>query len=147
MRPALPGAFNKTFAGERRDGPVQQPSRSRWVSSGVASYAYCIDTVNNATCDTSWVSVGSATSAQVSSLAAGTTYYWQVVRATNGFGTTDANAGTWWSLSTLSLPAAFNKSTPANGAANQSTSPTPDGGRQHRRRLLRYCIDTVNDNA
>ncbi|MFN7983783.1 MAG: fibronectin type III domain-containing protein [Vicinamibacterales bacterium] len=143
---AKPGAFNKTSPVNAATGQSSSLTLSWGASSGVASYAYCIDTVNNATCDTSWVSVGSATSAQVSSLAAGTTYYWQV-RATNGFGTTDANAGTWWSLSTLSLPAAFNKSTPANGAANQSTSPTLTWGASTGAASYEYCIDTVNDNA
>jgi len=116
------------------------------ASSGVTSYAYCIDTVNNASCDTSWVSAGSATSAQVTSLTAGATYYWQV-RATNAAGTTDANAGTWWSLTTASLPGAFNKTAPANGAASQALSLTLSWGASSGAASYEYCVDTVNDNV
>ena len=57
------------------------------------------DTVNNGACDTSWVSVGAATTAQISALAGGTTYYWQV-RASNAAGSIDADSGTWWSFAT-----------------------------------------------
>jgi len=55
-------------------------------ASDATSYAYCIDTSNNNTCNASWVSTGSGTSVGLSSLAAGTTYYC-MVRASNANGT------------------------------------------------------------
>jgi hypothetical protein len=58
-----------------------------------------LDTVNNNSCDSGWVSTGTATSVQRNDLAVRTTYYWQV-RARNGAGTTEANSSTWWKIST-----------------------------------------------
>jgi len=43
--------------------------------------------------------VGNTTSAVISGLSGGTTYYWQV-RARNAAGTTEANNGAWWRFST-----------------------------------------------
>jgi hypothetical protein len=63
-----------------------------------ASYEYCVDTTNNSACDTSWVSVGTNTTATAGAQS-GTTYWWQV-RARNGAGVTLANGGTWWNFST-----------------------------------------------
>jgi serine protease len=68
------------------------------ASSGAAGYQYCVDTSNNNACDGTWVNA-IGTSAAESGLSRRTTYYWNV-RATNTFGTTDANGGTWWSFST-----------------------------------------------
>ena len=72
------------------------------------------------------MSVGSATSANVTGLAQGAKYYWQV-QATNTAGTTQADGGTWRTFSTLpasQLPGAFSKSSPANGATNVNRSVT-----------------------
>jgi hypothetical protein len=52
-------------------------------------------------CDTSWVNAGGSTSADLSGLAEDTTYYWQV-RAINTSGQTEADAGSWWSFTTVS---------------------------------------------
>lgn len=43
--------------------------------------------------------VGAATSVTISGQARGTPYDWQV-RAVNGTGTTEANAGVWWRFTT-----------------------------------------------
>ena len=58
-----------------------------------------VDTTNNATCDGSWTTTGTAQTAALSGLVAGTTYYWQV-RGVNGNGTTTADGGAWWSFTT-----------------------------------------------
>jgi phosphodiesterase/alkaline phosphatase D-like protein len=115
-----PGAFSKSSPS---NGAVGQSSSLTlyWSgSSGVATYQYCLGT-SAAGC-TSWVSAGTSTSVSVTGLAANTQYYWQV-RATNGFGETYANggAGEVWSFSTGSVPGAFSKSSPSNGADGQSS--------------------------
>jgi subtilisin family serine protease len=96
-----PGAFNKSSPSSsttRRNRPVTLVWGS---SSGATSYEYCIDTINNSACDTGWVSVGNSTSVVLNSLAANTTYRWQV-RSLNGGGTTYANgsATSYWQLRT-----------------------------------------------
>jgi len=90
----MPGAFSKTAPANGATGQPTNPTLSWGTSTDATSYEYCIDTSNNATCNASWVSVGTATSAALSGLATGTTYSWQV-RAVNGQGNTQANGGTW----------------------------------------------------
>jgi hypothetical protein len=95
----LPSAFNKTSPA---NGSATQPTNPtlRWGSStGAVSYAYCIDTINNNLCDTSWISTGAALSRALSGLTHGTTYYWQVY-AYNTSGYTYGNGGyaAWWSF-------------------------------------------------
>ena len=96
-----PAAFAKLAPATGTFVNSQTPTLSWQASAGAASYAYCIDTVNNAACDTTWINVGTSTSAVTSLLNGSSTYYWEV-RATNLGGTTLANAGTWWSLLTHS---------------------------------------------
>jgi beta-lactamase superfamily II metal-dependent hydrolase len=70
-----------------------------WLASPRAtSYRYCIDSIDNAACDTAWVTTG-GTNSTVTGLDVGTTYYWHV-QALNTAGYADANAGTWWSFTT-----------------------------------------------
>ena len=77
------------------------PISITWAAStGAARYEYCVDTTNDGACGTSWVSTGTTRSASPTGLLKATTYYWQV-RAVNMSGTTYANAGTWWSFSTV----------------------------------------------
>ena len=94
--PPLPGAFAKSSP---KNGATLTSSTSAslsWAaSSNATSYEYCVDTIDNGVCDTSWVSTGTARSATKSGLTTKSTYYWQV-RAKNAVGTTDANSGTWW---------------------------------------------------
>lgn len=47
----------------------------------------------------------------------------------------------------LNPPVAFNKSTPANGVSNQSTSPTLFWSASSDATSYEYCYDTTNDNA
>ncbi len=78
-----------------------------------------MDTVNNNICDTNWIST-SNTSAAVNGLNAGTTYFWQV-RARNSSGTTDADAGSWSSFTTLA-GGRVNVAAAANGATASASS-------------------------
>jgi len=95
-----PGDFNKSLpANGATDQPID-PNLSWGTSSDAASYDYCIDTINNNTCDTAWISTTSNTSIGLIGLAPTTSYYWQA-RAVNPSGTTLADSGTWWSFSTL----------------------------------------------
>jgi len=74
----------------------------KWSNnSGANSYQYCYDTIQNSDCDSTWKDVGTATSADLSVLSPGTTYYWQVC-ATTSSGSTCADNNTWWSFSTVS---------------------------------------------
>jgi hypothetical protein len=78
-----------------------------WESSPRSSrYAYCIDTINNSACDSSW-KLTSSTSALIKELAPSTTHYWQV-RADNIYGSTYADSTAWWSFTTGSAPGSAN---------------------------------------
>ncbi len=101
-----PGAFSKTSAANGATGQSNTPSLSWGASSNAATYEYCIDTTNNNACDGSWVSTSAATNASLTGLTLGATYYWQV-HAKNAQGTTDADGGSWFSL-TVSGPTAGN---------------------------------------
>lgn len=141
-----PSAFSKSSPVSAGSNQPSNPTLSWYASTYAASYEYCIDTVNNNVCDTTWKSTGAVTSALLSKLTPSTAYYWQV-RAINQYGTTYGNGGTWWKFTTGPAPSAFSKSSPANASVNQLpsltlrwyASPTATG--------YKYCIDTVNNNA
>jgi len=65
------------------------------TSSGATSYEYCLDTVDNDACDTSWLTTGGGTSVNINGLASHANYSWQA-RACNENGCTEANGGDWW---------------------------------------------------
>jgi predicted secreted protein len=153
-----PAPFSKTSPANASIGQPANPVLSWGSSSGATSYSYCVDTSDNNTCDTAWISTGSGTSVPVSGLATGI-HFWQV-RATNTSGTTEANAGTWWSftvgqaqriflpitLKPVPPPAAFNKTAPANGATNQPTGPVLSWSSSSAAVSYEYCLDIYNDN-
>ena len=146
----LPVVFNKVTPA---NGAASQPTSLTvdWAdSSGATSYAYCYDTTNDNAC-LNWNSTGTTSQAAISGLSASTTYYWQV-KATDGTGDTFANEipTAFWSFTTGStgiLPGAFNKVSPANGAASQPTSLTVDWADSSGATSYAYCYDTTNDNA
>jgi tartrate-resistant acid phosphatase type 5 len=95
-RPARrPGAFSKVL-------PVDAAStaatsvRLRWPAAKRAySYEYCVDTVIDGRCSTTWRNAGTRTRARVTQLAAGKVHEWQV-RALNSAGGRIADRGAWW---------------------------------------------------
>jgi len=144
---AKPLAFNKSSPA---NGASNQPANTtlKWAAStGAIRYEYCIDKTNDNAC-TSWVSTGTATSKTLSGLTASTTYYWQV-RAVNALGTTYANASStsYWSFKTGGKPAAFNKSSPTNGAASQPANLTLKWAASSGASKYEVCYDTTKDNA
>lgn len=139
-----PESFSKSSP---TDGATLQPTQNldlQWAASnGVFSYEICIDTVNDTTCDTSWQSAGSATHFLLSGLAPLTPYYWQV-RAVNPNGTTEANAGAWWSLTTnVDPPGNFSRLTPTDGATDWPTSLTLQWESSSGADRYEYCYDTI----
>ncbi|PKN94694.1 MAG: hypothetical protein CVU44_02475 [Chloroflexi bacterium HGW-Chloroflexi-6] len=102
-----PGAFDKASPVNGASDQSTSLALLWGSSSGATSYEYCFDTSDDNTCS-NWVSVGANTSANLSRLAASTTYYWHV-RASNAAGTTYANGNiiAFWSFSTGSPVATF----------------------------------------
>ena len=100
---AAPGAFAKSGPKNLATRLKTSLSLSWAASTGATSYEYCLTrtqpVAGQTTCDTGWISTGTARSVTVSNLTRLTIYYWQV-RAVNGSGTTYANAGTWWRFGT-----------------------------------------------
>jgi hypothetical protein len=95
-----PGAFNKAAPA---DGgyAVADPNLSWSAGTNVGDYLYCIDSIDNDSCDGgTWHSTGAATSASLSGLTPYSTYYWYV-DARNLTGLTGADGGTWWSFTVL----------------------------------------------
>jgi hypothetical protein len=88
-----PGAFSKLETANGAPNQSLTPTLLWEQSTGATSYSYCYDTSNNNTCDSAWISTGTATADTLSGLTSSTTYYWQA-RATNSTGTTFANGGT-----------------------------------------------------
>lgn len=147
--PLAPGSFGKASPTNAATSQATSLSLSWAASSGASSYEYCLDTTNNNTCDATWTSTGTNTSVSVSGLANSTAYYWQA-RAVNSVGSTEANAGAWWSFSTQAVapaPGAFNKTSPANGQTGLGTRPTLRWGASSGATSYEYCVDTTNDNV
>jgi subtilisin-like proprotein convertase family protein len=144
---ALPGAFGHSSPANASTGQSLNPTLNWTASAGVANYDYCYDTTDDNAC-ANWLGAGASTSVGLSGLAASTTYYWHV-RAVNGGGTTYANgaATAFWSFTTGSLPGAFAKTSPANGATGLSLTPSLDWSASSGATSYEYCYDTTNDNA
>jgi len=94
--------FGKTAPADSATGQPLSPTLSWNTSNGATSYEYCYSSAPGPC--TKWNPVGSDTSVTLSGLAPNYTYYWQV-RAVNAGGTTEADAGTWWSFTTTATPA------------------------------------------
>jgi uncharacterized membrane protein len=139
---SAPGAFGKSAPANGASGQPTNPTLSWGAASGVDHYRYCVATSSGCTPGTS---VGTATSVELSGLAAGTTYYWQVRACADSGCTvfTDANgSGGHWSFTVASAPGAFGKSAPANGATGQPTNPTLSWGAASGVNHYRYCVAT-----
>jgi putative Ig domain-containing protein/VCBS repeat protein len=142
----LPGMFSKTFPPNGVPGlPPGQLTLSWTFSSGATSYEYCYDKIDNNSCDAAWISVNTAV-VPLSGLSGGTFYFWQV-RARSTAGTTEANAGAWWSFApAVASPGAFGKITPPNGASVHQTILTLGWGSSSNATSYQYCLDTSNNN-
>jgi uncharacterized protein (TIGR02145 family) len=100
------------------------PTLSWNPSTGATSYTLQVSTISSFTSFVYNQSGLTGTSQQVSGLSNSTTYYW-CVSATNSYGT--SGWSTVWNFITISggaAPPAPTLSSPADGATNQSTSPT-----------------------
>ena len=145
---APPGALAKTSPTTGSAGVSITPTLSWGASTGATSYEYCIDATINAACDASWISTGTTRSAALTGLAYSTKYEWQV-RARNSAGTLDADAGTWWNLTTAAapLPGAFAKTSPTSGTTGASITPTLSWGASTGATSYEYCIDRTINSA
>ncbi|MGA2503987.1 MAG: CARDB domain-containing protein, partial [Anaerolineales bacterium] len=143
----IPGAFNKSNPINAATNQTVNPTLTWGASSNVVYYQYCIDTVNDNTCNTSWNSTGATPSATLTGLTPGT-YYWQV-SAVNAMGTRYANgsAASWWSFTIVPFPGALTKYAPINGSTNQPTNPTLSWGASSGAVSYSYCLDTVDDDT
>lgn len=118
---APPAAFGKSSPVTGATGLNAASVALVWgTSTNATSYEYCVDTSNNGTCDTSWLSTASS-GATLSGLAAGTTYAWQV-RARNALTTTDADGGTWWTFATAAAAPRVNVAAATAGATTLASS-------------------------
>ena len=142
----VPGAFNKTSPADGAGNRLLSPTLSWGSSNNASNYQYCYDMSNNNSCDGSWINNGTSTSAHISGLSLGTTYYWHV-RANNSFGTSYSDSDTWWSFTTGNVPGAFNKISPVNGAKNRPTTLTLHWGPSSGAASYSYCYDTNNNNT
>ena len=68
----------------------------QWTPATDAGYWVCWDTTDNNVCDGMWWPNGGVTARSLTGLPSGT-YYWQI-RAQQSAGTTDADAGRWWTF-------------------------------------------------
>jgi hypothetical protein len=137
------GAFNKSSPA---DGAGSQPATVNltWgTSSGASGYAYCFDTINNDTCDASWISVGTSLSSNITLPTASTTYYWEVrSRTSSSYTYAGGNPTSWRSFTTVAMPGAFDKVSPANAATNQPFSVILDWGTSSGADRYEYCYAT-----
>ncbi|MBN2256364.1 MAG: hypothetical protein JW704_00800 [Anaerolineaceae bacterium] len=120
-----PGDFSKSSPSHPSSGQPANDLTLSWdTSSDATGYRYCLDTNQNETCNTSWVTVGSGTtSVDVSNLVYGANYEWQVLASNNNPNMTEANddeTPEWWTFTVINAPPEpFNKLTPADNALDQ----------------------------
>ncbi len=144
----VPGAFSKVTPSNSAINVSTNTTFSWGLSTGATSYEYCYDTTDDNVCS-SWISVGTNTSANINGLNTSTIYFWQV-RARNAFGIAYANGGSsaYWSFSTIIyLPGTFTKRLPTNGVIDFTSDPWLSWSTSLGATSYEYCIDTTNDNS
>jgi photosystem II stability/assembly factor-like uncharacterized protein len=140
-----PGGFNKSNP-SNGSSATTHPTLSWGVSSNTNYYIYCVDTIDDSICDTSWIPTGISTSVSLSGLTNNETYYW-FVAAINDGGVTYADGGTWWSFTTVPpAPGAFSKGAPELSSV-QPLDPTLSWAASAGADDYEYCVDTTNDGA
>ncbi|MDW8293640.1 MAG: hypothetical protein RML84_11165, partial [Anaerolineae bacterium] len=104
-------------------------------------YRYCYATTSGCTPNT--LVLSTVLSVTVGGLAPNTTYYWQVRACANADCTSFLNADNneYWRFDTIQLPSAFNKVSPADGAANQPLALTLQWQAASGATSYRYCYD------
>jgi hypothetical protein len=112
------------------------------VGIGV-TYEYCL-AVTACTPYSTWVPAGTNLSADVSGLQFGATYYWQV-RAVNPTSKVYADGGSNWVFTTnIAPPTDFGKTSPGNGAIDQTLSLTLTWGTSAGTNVTyEYCYGTA----
>ena len=93
----VPGPFGKISPASDATTWPSGVTLSWGPSAYAQTYEYCIDTIANGLCESTWVSAGTATSVHLEGLAPNTRYYWQV-RAVSGEATTyaEGDAMSFW---------------------------------------------------
>jgi hypothetical protein len=135
-----PGAFGKTAPVNNAQTSVK-PTLSWEKSDRATSYEYCVSETQ--ICASGWVNAGNETNIVVSpALTAPKTYYWQVRAKYSGV-TLEANAGSWWSFTTVPAPGAFNKTSPTDAASGQSLSPTLSWEASDGATSYEYCYSSA----
>jgi hypothetical protein len=132
-----PASFAKTLPTVGQSIASSTTTLSWAASTYATNYEYCI-ALSTAAC-TSWTSTSTATTASISGLSHGATYYWQI-RATNTSGTMLADSDTYGSFTVSLPPAAFAKSSPASNATKQKNSLSLTWAASTRATSYEYCI-------
>ncbi len=141
----LPGSFGKSKPSSGATYQTLATILSWTASAGAASYQYCFDTVNDDTCNTTWVSAGNVTLVDPPGVfLPGTKYYWQI-RAVNSVGVRYANNGSWWWFSTVPPKTLTLQSLGSqDGWVLESTSTSGVGGSQNSISALALGDDRSN---
>jgi hypothetical protein len=137
-----------------KDSPVDTASNVStdttlsWnTTTNVDSFDYCIDTSDDDTCNTSWISTSTDLFVDLTGLDYLTTYYWQV-RAVNTVGYTYADSNAWRSFTTwIAPPGAFSKTAPSDSATDQDDDLNLAWGDSTDVVSYEYCIDQSNDTV
>ncbi|MFN8496040.1 MAG: HEAT repeat domain-containing protein [Caldilineaceae bacterium] len=149
--PDAPGAFNKTYPASNNATNIPVSINLTWsASSGSSYYLVCIDTTADGLCnglgDNTHFTRVNGTSYMVN-LAPNTTYSWQVrAMGTNGGWTAADGSGQWWTFTTGTYPATFNKTYPANTATNLPMAVNLTWSLSAGASYYLVCIDTTADN-
>ena len=147
---AQPGNFMKISP---TDGDIDQsvnPTLSWGTSGGAASYEFCYDSDIDQSCDGTWTSTGSITSASLSGLTNNTLYEWQVRAKNANPSPTYANSNTWWTFTTVvAPPGSFTKVSPVHAAIDlPPSSVNLQWTESDRATSYWYCVDpTLNSSC
>jgi uncharacterized repeat protein (TIGR01451 family) len=136
-----PSGFNKTAPANGATNQLTSITLMWSASTGTDHYRYCYATAPGCI---PTISTGTTTSAVLSGLTTGTTYYWQVRACADTTCTIfrDANDGEW-SFTVMPPPGTFSKTAPANGSMDQPANLTLSWGAASGVHHYRYCHSTT----
>lgn len=123
--PAGPGAFTLTAPANGATGVSLTPTLTWNVSAGATSYTVTVDTDAGFVLPNTYQNTTASTSDMVpgATLANNTVYFWRVV-ASDGVNMTSGTPNPSSFTTVPAPPGAFSLTSPANGAINQSVTPT-----------------------